>query len=66
MIVAEKVLLLLVISLTTYDSIKTHLLLYASVNWLSIGSDDGLSPFRRQAIVLTNAGLIRPLGTNYK
>ena len=32
----------------------------------SIGSDNGLSPGRRQAIIRTNAGilLIRPLGTN--
>ena len=33
----------------------------------SIGSDNGLSPDRRQAIIWTNAGilLIRPLGTNF-
>ena len=33
----------------------------------SIGSDDGLSPGRRQAIIRTNAGLllIGPLGTNF-
>ena len=32
-----------------------------------IGSDNGLSPARRQAIIRTNAGLllIRPLGTNF-
>ena len=32
----------------------------------SIGSDNGLSPGRRQAIIWTNAGilLIGPLGTN--
>ena len=32
-----------------------------------IGSDNGLSPYRRQAIFWTNAGilLIRPLGTNF-
>ena len=32
-----------------------------------IGSDNGLSPGRRQAIVCTNAGimLIRPLETNF-
>ena len=32
-----------------------------------IGSDNGLSPERRQAIIWTNAGilLIRPLGTNF-
>ena len=33
----------------------------------SIGSDNGLSPYRRQAIVWTNAGvlLIGPLGKNF-
>ena len=33
----------------------------------TIGSDNGLSPCRRQAIIWTNAGilLIRPLGTNF-
>ena len=33
----------------------------------SIGSDNGLSPGRRQAIIRTNAGLmlIEPLGTNF-
>ena len=33
----------------------------------SIGSDNGLSPEQRQAIIWTNAGilLIRPLGTNF-
>ena len=32
-----------------------------------IGSDNGLAPGRRQAIILTNAGiiLIEPLGTNF-
>ena len=32
-----------------------------------IGSDNGLSPGRRQAIILTNGGilLIRPLGTSF-
>ena len=32
-----------------------------------IGSDNGLSPGRRQAIIWTNAGilLIEPLGTNF-
>ena len=32
-----------------------------------IGSDNGLSPGRRQAIICTNAGvvLIRPIGTNF-
>ena len=33
----------------------------------SIGSDNGLSPRRRQAIIWTNAGilLMGPLGTNF-
>ena len=33
----------------------------------SIGSDNGLSPGRRQAIIWTNDGilLIEPLGTNF-
>ena len=33
----------------------------------TIGSDNGLSPGRRQAIIRTNAGilLIRPLGRNF-
>ena len=41
--------------------------IYASVNRISIGSDHGLSPIRRQAIIYTNAGLlsIRPLSTNF-
>ena len=38
---------------------------YASVNRVSIGSDNGLAPNRRLAIILTNAGLsIGPLRTN--
>ena len=32
--------------------------MYASVNGVSIGSDNGLSPVRRQAITWTNAGLL--------
>ena len=34
---------------------------------MSIGSDNGLSPGRRQAIIWTNSGilLIRNLGTNF-
>ena len=40
---------------------------YASLNWVIIGLDNGLSPVRRQAIIWTNAGilLIGPLGTNF-
>ena len=39
----------------------------ASVNQVSIGSDNGLSPVRRQTITCTNAGLllIGLLGTNF-
>ena len=37
------------------------------VNWVNVGSDNGLSPGRRQAIIQTNAGilLIGPLRTNF-
>ena len=37
------------------------------MNCVVIGSDNGLSPCRRQAIIWTNAGilLIDPLGTNF-
>ena len=31
--------------------------MYASVNWVNIGSYNGLSPIRRQAIIWTSAGL---------
>ena len=41
--------------------------MYASVNRVSISSDNGLSPIRRQAIIWTSAGLlsIGPLGPNF-
>ena len=32
--------------------------LYASVNWVSIGSNNSLSPIRRQAVILTDAWLL--------
>ena len=37
------------------------------MNRVNIGSDNGLSPIRCQAIILTNAGLLStgPLGTNF-
>ena len=41
---------------------------YASVNRVSIGSDNGLSSMRHQAIIQINAGLllsIETLGTNF-
>ena len=43
---------------------KCHI--YVLVNWVSIGSDNGLLPDRRQAIIWTSAGilLIGSLGTN--
>ena len=42
--------------------------IYASVNRVIIGSDNGLSPIRRQTIIWTNAGilLIGPLETNLR
>ena len=41
--------------------------MYASGNWVSIGSGNGLAPVWRQAIAWTNADLlsIGPLGTNF-
>ena len=36
----------------------SHRCIYASVNRVSIGSDNGLSPIRRQIIILTSAGLL--------
>ena len=41
--------------------------IYASLNWVIIGSDNGSSPVRRQAIIWTNARilLIHTLGTNF-
>ena len=41
--------------------------IYASANDVIIGSDNGLLPDRRQAIIWTNARilLIGPLGTNF-
>ena len=41
--------------------------IYASVNRVSIGSENGESPSRCQAIILTNAGILLngPLGANF-
>ena len=52
------------------ESPLTHLpqcRIYASVNWVSIGSDNGLSPVQHQAITWTNAKSlsIGTLGTNF-
>ena len=47
--------------------LEAELPIYASLNWIIIGSDNGLSPVQRQTIIGTNAGilLIGPLGTNF-
>ena len=48
--------------LTLWDRV-THIYVGTNTN---IGSDNGLSPGRRQAIIWTNAGLlIGPLATNF-
>ena len=49
----------------TYPALPPLCLIYASVNRVSIDSDNGLSPIRRQAIIWTNTGLssIAPSGT---
>ena len=41
-------------------------LIYASLNWIIIGSDNGLSPVRRQAIIYTKDDIvpISPQGTD--
>ena len=36
----------------------TYLILYASIHWINIGSDKGLSPVCRQAITWTNVDLL--------
>ena len=48
----------------THWSRETHICVCEHAN---IGSDNGLSPHRRQAIIWTNAGIlsIGPLGTNF-
>ena len=40
--------------------------IYEYVNWVNIGSDNGMSPGRRHAIIRTDSGIlwIGPLGTN--
>ena len=42
-------------------------IVYASINWVSVGSDSGLSPIQRQAITWTIADLlsIGPFETNF-
>ena len=42
--------------------------IYASLNWVIIGSNNELSPLRCQAIIWTNAGILSvgPFGTNFR
>ena len=44
-----------------------YIYIYALVNYTIIGTDNGLSPGRRQTIIQTNAGILLtgPLGTNF-
>ena len=55
------------IVLNQNTTIEAEWRIYASLNWVIIGSDNDLSPVRRQAIIWTNAGilLIGPWGTNF-
>ena len=52
---------------TTYNSLRPSDAYICVGNLTIIGSDNGLSPGLRQAIIWTNAGilLMRPLGTNF-
>ena len=45
----------------------THRRIYASVNWVNIGSDNVMSPGRREAFIWTSVGilLIWTLGINF-
>ena len=49
------------------SDLKLFWAVYASANWVNIGSGNGLSPDRHQAITWTNADLlsIGPLGTTF-
>ena len=57
-------LITLIDKLLTHWGLVTHICIGTNTN---IGSDNGLSPGRRQAIIWTNARLllIEPLGTNF-
>ena len=50
-----------------YWPIEAEWRIYVSVNYIIIGSDNGLSPGQCQAIIWTNAGILsnRPSGTNF-
>ena len=41
-----------------YQLIEAEWHIYVSINYASIGSDNGLLPVRHQAIIRTNAGLL--------
>ena len=47
-----------VVTRTRIQLISPWWRIYALVNWVRIGSDNGLSPIRHQAIIKTNAGLL--------
>ena len=53
--------------INVHKLISPYSRIYVAVNRVSKSSDDGLLPIRRQAIILTSAGLlsIGPLGTNF-
>ena len=53
--------------LKRFSSSPPYCCIHASVNWISIGSGNGLSPIRHQAITWTNAHLlsIGSFGTNF-
>ena len=40
--------------------------MYGSLDWVSIGSDNGLSQIRHQAIIGTNAGILLIWALGYK
>ena len=50
---------------TYYLQIEVEWQIYASANWISLGSGNGLSPVRRHAWIFTNADVLstRPKGT---
>ena len=54
----------MILAMLTHWGRVTHICV---VKQTTIGSDNGLSPGRRQAIIWTNAGIlsIRTLGTNF-
>ena len=44
---------------STYYLIEAKWCIYASINYANFGSDNGLSPVRRQSIIWTNAGILK-------